>query len=268
VAWLPPAPLARLTAHGANARLGLAAWLAAMASVLVSMMVGVSFLVTDAVATWPSFTRTFCRSVTDGNCPPAVYRSALFEFSLAAAAAASAVTAILLARRYGRQLRRSGERTRAHAEAARITGYRFTGAGIPRPATAVVLQTPQPAVYCMPGKPATIVLTTGALAVLGPPQLRAVLAHERAHLAGRHHALVKLSRGLLASFPGVPLFTKGAAEVARLAEMRADDVAARHSGRPALVSALVAMGAGISLPVPRLRWPPPVTPSPRACSGS
>jgi Zn-dependent protease with chaperone function len=251
VAWLAPAPLARLTARGVSPRLGLAAWLVAIASVLTSAVVAVSFLVTDTITSWPSFARTFCRSVTDGNCPPEVYRSFLFEVQLGAAAAVSVAAAILLAWRYGRHLRRSGQRTRAHAEAARITGHRFTGTGIPRPTTAVVLETPQPAVYCMPGRPATIVLTTGALRVLTPAQLRAVLAHERAHLAGRHHVLVRLSRGLAASIRGVPLFAAGAAEIARLAELRADDVAARHSGRPTLITALLAMGTGQAMSAPQ-----------------
>lgn len=73
----------------------------------------------------------------------------------------------------------------------------------------MVLDTPQPAVYCVPGRPATIVLTTGALAVLDEPQLLAVLAHEHAHLAGRHHLLVTLGKAARAAFPGVPLFARG-----------------------------------------------------------
>jgi beta-lactamase regulating signal transducer with metallopeptidase domain len=71
-----------------------------------------------------------------------------------------------------------------------------------------------------------------------------VLAHERAHLAGRHHLLLAATRSLAAVAPAVPLFARGASEVARLAEMRADDVAARHGGRRALLAALLAMGAG------------------------
>jgi hypothetical protein len=96
------------------------------------------------------------------------------------------------------------------------------------------------------------VLTSGALAVLDRAQLGAVLAHERAHLAGRHHLLISLSRGLAASFPGVPVFTRGPAEVARLAELCADDAAARRTGRPALVAALLAMGTGTAVPAPAL----------------
>ena len=95
-------------------------------------------------------------------------------------------------------------------------------------------------------------LTSGALAVLDPGQLTAVLAHERAHLAGRHHLLIVLTRGLAAAFPGVPLFTRGPAEVARLAEMCADDSAARLSSRPTLVTALLAMGTGAAVPAAAL----------------
>jgi len=74
------------------------------------------------------------------------------------------------------------------------------------------------------------VLTTGALAVLNPGQLRVVLDHERAHLAGRHHLLLAVTRSLAAVAPVVPLFARGTSEVARLAEMRADDVARRAGG--------------------------------------
>ena len=62
-----------------------------------------------------------------------------------------------------------------------------------------------------------------------------------------HHALATVTRGLAAAFPGVPLFTRGAAEVARLTEMAADDTAARASGRPALVTALIAIATGAAV---------------------
>jgi Zn-dependent protease with chaperone function len=100
--------------------------------------------------------------------------------------------------------------------------------------------------------PATIVLTSAALAVLDPAQLTAVLAHERAHLAGRHHLLIAPTRALAACLPGVPLFTRAPAEVTRLAEMCADDAAARRGGRPALIAALLAMGTGTALPIAAL----------------
>ena len=250
LAWFGAAPLARLTSSGVNARLGLAAWLVAISSVVGSVVVAVSFLVRTAVNGWPTFAGTICQSVTGGPCPPQLYRSALFEGSVAAASVLAVLTVLTLTWRYGRRVAAARRRASEHAQAARITGRRFPGTGLPPLSTAVVLETPQPAVYCVPGRPATIVLTTGALAVLDPAQLLAVLAHEHAHLAGRHHLLVTLGKAMRAGFPAVPLFARGAEEVARLAEMRADDVAARRSGRDTLLQALVAMGTGTSLPTP------------------
>ncbi|HEY3732478.1 MAG TPA: M56 family metallopeptidase [Streptosporangiaceae bacterium] len=247
VAWYVPALLTRLTARGISARLGLAAWLTAMASVLASLLVALQFLLRAAVTGWSSLAGAVCRSVTGETCSPVVYRSAIFEFSLGVAATAAVLAAAALAWRYGRGVQRAQRVARAHAEAARITGRRLPGTG-----PAVVLDVPQPAAYCVPGRPATIVLTSGALAVLDPAQLTAVLAHERAHLAGRHHLLVALTRGLAASYPAVPLFTRAPAEVARLAEMCADDAAARRISRRALVTALLAMGTGMAVPVAAL----------------
>ncbi len=250
LAWFGAAPLARLTSSGVNARLGLTVWFVAMSSALGSAVVAVAFLVRTAVNGWPRFAGTICQSVTGAPCPPQLYRSAIFEASVAAASALAVLTVLTLTWRYGRSVQGARRRASEHAQAARITGRRFPGTGIPPLSTAVVLETPQPAVYCVPGRPATIVLTTGALAVLDPPQLLAVLAHEHAHLAGRHHLLVILGKATRAGFPAVPLFTRGAEEVARLAEMRADDVAARRSGRDTLLQALVAMGTGRPLPTP------------------
>jgi Zn-dependent protease with chaperone function len=254
VAWSVPMLLSRLTRHGISARLGLAAWLTVMASVLASAGAAVALLAGAAIAGLPRLAEAVCRSVAGRACTPVVYRSAAFEVPLGAAAIAATLTAAVLAWRYGRALQRAGRRTRAHAEAARITGRRLPVKGewgVAGGAT-VVLDAPQPAAYCVPGRPAAIVLTSGALAVLDQDQLGAVLAHERAHLAGRHHLLISLSRGLAASFPGVPVFTRGPAEVARLAELCADDAAARRTGRPALVAALLAMGTGAAVPAPAL----------------
>jgi Zn-dependent protease with chaperone function len=254
-AWLLPRPLGRLSGAGASPRLGIAAWLTAITSVLALALAALGLLARTAIDGWPAFARTVCESVTSGACPPAVYRSAAYELGLAITAFLGGITMVVLGWRYGRSLRRASVRTRAHAEAARIAGRRI-GAGNP----AFVLDATQPAVYCVPGRPATIVLTTGALAVLGPDQLTAVLAHERAHLAGRHHLLLAVTRSLAAVAPAVPLFARGTGEVARLAEMRADDVAARRAGgglgRRTLLTAMLAMGAGMAAVPTPAAWLP------------
>ena len=241
MAWFLPLPLGRLGRDGVSPRLGIAAWLTAMTSVLALVLAALGLLARTAVDGWPAFARTVCESVTTGVCPPGVYRSAAYELGLAGVAFAGGITMIVLGCRYGRSLRRTSISTREHGEAARIIGRRVAG-----PDAAFVLDANRPAVYCVPGRPPTIVLTTGALAVLGPEQLTAVLAHERAHLAGRHHLLLAVTRSLAAIAPFVPLFARGTREVARLAEMRADDAAGGGEGRRTLLTALLAMGAGMT----------------------
>lgn len=248
VAWLLPAMLMPLTASGSGARLGIAAWLTGMASVLVSAGVAVALLVRSAVTGWSRFTEALCRSVAGTSCTPVVYRSALYELGLAAAALVATAVGLVLTWRYGRRVQQARRSTRAHAEAARITGRPDTP-GVPDAAAGVVvLDATQPAAYCVPGRPGTIVVTSGALAVLEPRQLDAVLAHERAHLSGRHHLLTGLTRCLAAVFPAVPVFSRGSSEVSRLAEMCADDTAARRAGRRPLIEALLAIGTGAAIP--------------------
>jgi Zn-dependent protease with chaperone function len=240
--WCVPALLAPLTRRGVSVRAGLAAWLTAMASVLVSAAVAIEFSFRTVAADWPQLTQALCRSVAGGACTPAVYGSVLYQAGVIVLAAALALAGVAAAWRYGRRVQRSRAQTRSHARAALLVGHAIAGQ-----ARTVMLDDPRPAAYCVAGRPAAIVVTSGALAVLDPPQLRAVLAHESAHLAHRHHALATVTRGLAAAFPGVPLFTRGAAEVARLTEMAADDTAARASGRPALVTALIAIATGAAV---------------------
>jgi Zn-dependent protease with chaperone function len=242
-----PVLLAPLTRRGVSPRLGLAAWLMAMASVLAAAAFGIESVIGTAAADWPQLTRDLCRSVAGQVCTPEVYGSALYSAGVAVLAAGITLAALAALWRYGRRLQRARRRTRTHADIARITGRVLPGTG------AVVLDDPRPAAYCVAGHPAAIVITSGALAVLDQPQLAAVLAHERAHLAHRHHLLTMASRGLAAVFPGVPLFTHGSAEVASLAEMAADDAAARGSGRPTVIAALLALATGTVIPAAALQ---------------
>jgi Zn-dependent protease with chaperone function len=106
---------------------------------------------------------------------------------------------------------------------------------------AVVLDQDVPAVYCLPGGSGRVVVSSGALAALGPGQLRAALAHERAHLRGRHHAVLTWAAALGRAFPIVPLLAQADPQLAVLAEMAADDVAARRHPPGDLAAALVTL---------------------------
>jgi Zn-dependent protease with chaperone function len=131
------------------------------------------------------------------------------------------------------QLRTAGRQALQHAQTARLVGH-------PEPALgAVLVEHSQPAAYCVAGRHPTVILTTGALEALDPAQLDAVLAHERAHLAGRHHRLIAMARIGRQVLPFLPLMRDADAQVARLAEMHADDAAARASNPRSLATALV-----------------------------
>lgn len=118
-----------------------------------------------------------------------------------------------------------------------------SGSGRADPATgAVIIDDDKPGAYCLPaGRRPLIVVSAGAVARLTPPQLQAVLAHERAHLRGRHHLLLTAAAALGRAFPFVPLLGDAAADLSVLAEMAADDAAVRRHSRVDLAGALVAL---------------------------
>ena len=116
---------------------------------------------------------------------------------------------------------------------------------------AVVLSSGHAAAFCLPGRRGTVVVTTAALDTLSAEELAAVLAHERAHLRGRHHLAVGAARILDRAFPGVPVFARARAEVERLVELLADDAAARRVSRVEVASALVTL-AGMRAPAAAL----------------
>ncbi|MCV7084207.1 M48 family metalloprotease, partial [Mycolicibacter hiberniae] len=91
------------------------------------------------------------------------------------------------------------KRAHEHARAVRIVG-RASGDD-----DVLVVDGATPGAYCVAGRPAAIVLTTGALGALDDRQLAAVLAHERAHLAGHHLQLVCALRAAAAVLPRVRL---------------------------------------------------------------
>jgi len=101
-------------------------------------------------------------------------------------------------------------------------------------------------VYCLPGRGGRVVVTSAALFQLSDAQRDAVLAHERAHLRGRHHLLMASTALIRHAFPWVRLFTQACEHTALLIEMHADDVAGRGYGRRSLAEALIMLTSMIT----------------------
>lgn len=109
---------------------------------------------------------------------------------------------------------------------------------------ALVIEHPAALAYCLPGRHRAVVLTSGALELLDDEQLSAVLAHEHAHLRGRHHLVLAAAAAAEQAFPGVPVFRQARIQTTRLVEMLADDIATRRSDRLTLATALVELADG------------------------
>lgn len=107
-----------------------------------------------------------------------------------------------------------------------------------------VVAHPLPVAYCLPGLRPRVVLSSGVLALLREDEVRAVLAHESAHLEQRHDLVVLPFVALRATFPFLPPVRVAQAEVALLVELLADDRAARRHDPQVLARALYKVGAG------------------------
>ena len=124
--------------------------------------------------------------------------------------------------------------------------------GDPKVPGALVVDYPSAAAYCLPGlrSRSRIVVSVGALELLGRGELAAVLAHERAHLRERHDLVLLPFTALRRAFPKSATCTGAQRSVALLIEMLADDRALRGGPARELVSALVRFGTAGTCPAP------------------
>ncbi|WP_030591184.1 M56 family metallopeptidase [Streptomyces anulatus] len=128
-------------------------------------------------------------------------------------------------------------RARAHRALAALPG----GDGV------AVLPDDVPYAYALPGSPGRVMVSTALLASLEPAERRALFAHERAHLAGRHHRLLLATR--LAGCVN-PLLWPLLGALVYSTERWADEEAARVTGDRRLTARAVGKAALVSRPAP------------------
>lgn len=242
VAVFGPRLLVRLTRAGVAPRLGIAAWLMAAGTVLASWTTATVAVMVELLRNWtqPQVLLSACVTTLQGVA--AGDAGVLLQSGLGALAAVALVALAVLAWRWGRSVLRARTHTHRHASMARVVGRRMTASD------AVILDAPERVAYCVAGRPHTIVVSSAALAALDEDHLEAVLAHERAHLAGRHHLLLAATRGLATTLSRIELFTTAAAEVAKLLEICADDVAIRRHNPRTVLGALLTLSGDASIP--------------------
>ena len=104
-----------------------------------------------------------------------------------------------------------------------------------------ILEHPTPTAYCIPGRHSRVVLSQGVLDSLPPAELSAVLAHEQAHLRGRHDLLLEFFTVVHHAVPSRLRSAAALTEVRLLVEALADRAAVRRSGEVATARALMAL---------------------------
>jgi Zn-dependent protease with chaperone function len=114
----------------------------------------------------------------------------------------------------------------------------------------LVVDHPVAAAYCVPGVRSQVVVSAGTLALLGPYELAAVLAHERAHARERHDLVLLPFASLRRMLPQSRIVARTLGAVELLIEMAADDRARRHRPAKELATALLRFASAGSAPTP------------------
>ena len=105
-----------------------------------------------------------------------------------------------------------------------------------------VLAEETPLAYCLPAlRGSRVVVSVGALERLDEGELRAVLAHEQAHLRARHDLVLEAFTALHRAFPRWVRSDIALEQARTLVELLADDDARRRRGPLPLARALVAL---------------------------
>ncbi len=108
-----------------------------------------------------------------------------------------------------------------------------------------VIDHPAPVAYCLPGAGhSATVLSKGLLRLLDADQVRAVIAHERAHLVQQHHLVLLAFKSWHSALPWFPIANRAENAVALLVEMIADDRARRDVDDRTLATAIALVGLG------------------------
>jgi beta-lactamase regulating signal transducer with metallopeptidase domain len=246
VSWLGPRVLAKITTRGINPLLGVTAWLTAIVGVLGAWGAAVIVLALDAVdALSSSVVGTMCLEFLGhvGQIDMARPVAATIAVTLIGT---SLALSLVFGLRIVRTLRTLRTASHEHAMTARVVGRPTQWRDV------FVVNADQAAAYCVSGRPRAIVVTSAALASLEDDQLAAVLAHEYAHLTGRHHQLLMVLRAAAAGIPSLPLLAAGPEAVSRLLEMNADDSAARRHGRHPLLCGMMTLVGHPTVPAPAL----------------
>jgi hypothetical protein len=230
-AWLVPSVLQRLDLRRRDPVLLIVTWFVAMAGVLLAAAAAALVLLLPDHGPGGRLLAAFhhCWAAVQHGSPPRVEEAAgvIGVALLAAFASRLAVVSV-------RGLRWRTRRWQESLSVLRVVARPTSGS-----ADVLWLAHERPLAFSMSGRPGVVVATEGLARHLAPAAVAAVVAHERAHLSGRHHLLVAAADALHTALPFVPLFRAAPRAVRELVELAADVTALRACGPAAVRSALL-----------------------------
>ena len=229
VGWFVPGLLNRVDLRRRDPVLLIVAWFVSMAGVFLAAAAGVLLLLLPGHDAPLLGALHQCWSALQHGSPPRVEE------------AAGAVGVVVLVAVAVRLLVVSvrGVRRRARRRHENLAVLRMVARPAATSAGVLWLAHERPLAFSMSGRPGVVVATEGLVRHLAPAAVAAVMAHERAHLAGRHHLLLTTADALRAALPFVPLFRTAPHAVRDLVELAADVAAVRACGPAAVRSALL-----------------------------
>ena len=232
---LAPRALRLVEARSSDPALGMVSWMLALASVIATAAFGLTLVLLPGHGGLVVASALY-------ECWDSVRHGGVPRLDQAAGAAGTLAAVVAIARSgwaAGRAARQRRRRTRERLEALALIGQADAEGTVWIPSS-------RPAAFCLSGQRRLVVATT-ALHHLPNSACEAVLAHERAHLAGRHHLLLAMVDAICAGAPRLPLFRDAPVAVRELAELAADRSASRRCGATAVKQALLAV-SGCSTP--------------------
>lgn len=227
--WFAPALLRRIDLRRRDPVLTIVAWLLSMAGVLLTAATGVVVLLLPDHGATVLAALHHCWAVIQHGSPPRVEAlTGLAGVAILVTLAARLVVVFV-----------RGERWRANKHQESLAVLRVGRRRTDGPTDVLWLAHERPLAFSMAGRPNVVVVTDGLTAHLTPDAVAAVLAHERAHLTGRHHLLVALAEAARATLPFLRLFRQAPQAIRQLVELAADSTAARACGAPAVRAAIL-----------------------------
>lgn len=221
--WILP-PLARRTVDRVRPEIALWAVTAASAALAAGVVACLGFLLLPAALTIPLLV-AFGHLIHPLQVGPV-------DLTLGTSALAAGLAAVIAV----------GAVRRGASEVRRLRSAHRGVAHLPDAGGLCVLDDPRPDAYALPALrgPGRIVVTSGMLGCLDPGEREALLAHERAHLAARHHLFLAVAQ--LAGWCH-PALAAVLPQVSFAAERAADECAARATNSRTLIARAVGRAA-------------------------